>query len=253
MKRRLFLSFLVLSPIIILLHAQATDSTSEKIVRAFLNREGIKNKKAIYCGEMLQRYLKTPTLGQSLPPTVEKSCRLLSIRDTRAIYAVVIKNDTLISDWYFYLNKAKTTWKLEAVRSLALPGFFFDILHDLKNKPFRTDNEEVTYENMDLIVSCDSVVKTYLVQNFNDFQKLERSFTAGEKNTTAHLIKKLHLTSVQPFQSNGRIIEFLIGGILDNSVGFFYIPDGCIPPEMNADSYIYIERIIDNWYIFKTT
>lgn len=251
MKRHLF--FFSVFFFATLSSAQDIDTISEKVVKDFLGHNGIKNKKAVYCGEMLRTYLKAPTLGQVLPTTAERSCRLLSLRDTCAIYTVIIKVDSIVSDWYFYMNKAKTSWKLEAVRSLALPGFFFDILQGLESKTIRTDDEEETYANMKLTASCDSVLKTYLVQNFDDFHKLERSYTAGEKDTTARLIKKLHLTSTQPLEANGRIIELLIGGTLDNSVGFFYIPDECTPPEMNADSYIYIERIIGNWFIYRTT
>jgi hypothetical protein len=51
----------------------------------------------------------------------------------------------------------------------------------------------------------------------------------------------------------GNGINFLIGGMLDNTVGYLYVKDKNDLPEMNSDSVIMIREIGDGWYIYKTT
>ncbi len=62
----------------------------------------------------------------------------------------------------------------------------------------------------------------------------------------------IYLSSVKKDNKSG-VVDVTIGGIMDNLVGYLYIPDGASVPEMSAAHYIYLEHIIDNWYIYKTT
>jgi hypothetical protein len=40
---------------------------------------------------------------------------------------------------------------------------------------------------------------------------------------------------------------------MDNEVGYLYVPDGIKPPEISPNDFIYVEYIIGNWYIYRTT
>lgn len=51
----------------------------------------------------------------------------------------------------------------------------------------------------------------------------------------------------------GNCINFLIGGMVDNYVGYIYVKDKKDLPEMNADRVIMIREIENGWYIYKTT
>ena len=47
--------------------------------------------------------------------------------------------------------------------------------------------------------------------------------------------------------------EFIIGGMIDNTVGYIYISKGQSIPKMNPSRLIMLREIGDGWYIFKTT
>ena len=51
----------------------------------------------------------------------------------------------------------------------------------------------------------------------------------------------------------GNCINFLIGGMVDNFVGYIYVKDKKDLPEMNPNRLIMIREIGNGWYIYKTT
>jgi hypothetical protein len=51
----------------------------------------------------------------------------------------------------------------------------------------------------------------------------------------------------------GTCLEFLIGGLVDNTVGLLYQPDATAVPPMHPDRIIVIKPIGNGWYLYKTT
>jgi hypothetical protein len=66
----------------------------------------------------------------------------------------------------------------------------------------------------------------------------------------AESLKSLHLSRLET-KSNGNI-EIIIGGMLDNMVGFAYSPTGK-PPVIDGWRYIWVEKVAAGWYLFRTT
>jgi hypothetical protein len=62
-------------------------------------------------------------------------------------------------------------------------------------------------------------------------------------------LRELGLSSARR-QHNG--IEILIGGIIDNSVGFLNLQSG-EPPPISPDEYIWVESLGNGWFLFRTT
>lgn len=67
---------------------------------------------------------------------------------------------------------------------------------------------------------------------------------------SAAALKNLHVRAMET-KSNGNI-EIIIGGILDNSVGFVYSPSET-PPPIDGWRYIWVEKVAAGWYLFRTT
>jgi hypothetical protein len=232
------------------LNANAS-SDAEKLISSFLGPDGISDKESVYIGEMLQAYTSRPTLGESLPKGSTYSLRILESSENHAIYSVLIKTNGNSKDWYIYLKKDEGVWKLQAVRTLALSGIFDMVIQKLSNK--KRNEEEQAYQNMLLTTKLDSELKNYFLTNKDAFDKLVQSHLNGDTEKEAMLIRQLYLNNILKLYDYPNIIDVSIGGILDNSVGYLYVPKGFEPPVMNADEYIYIERITDHWYIYKTT
>jgi len=102
---------------------------------------------------------------------------------------------------------------------------------------------------MQLAVETDSLKKAALQKEIDRLSKPVDS-TSAEGKVQA-MIDGLWLNSVQ--RTSDQKIIFRIGGMVDNEVGYMYIPDGVNPPDIDAEPFIYVEEIIPHWYIYKTT
>jgi hypothetical protein len=47
-------------------------------------------------------------------------------------------------------------------------------------------------------------------------------------------------------------VTVLVGGIMDNAVGFLYSPDAP-PPEITSYEHIWVEEVAPGWYLYRTT
>jgi hypothetical protein len=229
---------LILSLIFIATSVVASEVGSPKwIVESFFSSDHFPNKEKYYTGEMTN-YLADANMGSRMPTNVTTQIRSL---DNESIFAITYSDGTQEANWYCFLKKEEGEWKLEAVRTLAQQEIVYQCIYELSQKE-RTEDEEWDYQNMLLQVSSDSKLKQYLKDNLLQFEKMISD--PGKKDETAH---SLHLDSAIGH-------TFLIGGILDNSVGFLYVPKDEDPPQPSSgDGYIYIEHITGNWYIYKTT
>ena len=237
--------------IILLLLPLTAFADEQQLVKQFFSRDGIKNKKDVYSGEMLTHYLDKPTLGESLPNGIEIGLRELEKTPKREIYAVLLSKGGKSQDWYIYLVNEQNKWKISAVRNLALPGLFFMVLEEVQSKTDRTKEEEYHYQNMLLTLKLDSELKEFLLKNIDSLNAIAAEATQGLPSAT-ETAKKLNLNFVE-YDAETGIVDVNIGGILDNSVGYIFVPKSSTVPRMTDDNYIYIEHVSGNWYVYKTT
>jgi hypothetical protein len=153
------------------------------------------------------------------------------------------------------------SWKVTAVRRLSLTGIIENAYQYLKTKPNRTAKEDDDLANMGLTLLSDAALRTWFNQHtasMNRLYALARVLKPGEflndRDTrdpeVVQLIKSLHLTGLE-VKTDGNV-EFVIGGITDNTVGFLYSPANK-PPPISSDSHIWVEEIAPKWFIFRTT
>jgi hypothetical protein len=161
-----------------------------------------------------------------------------------------LAKDDATQDWYGYLVHERGQWKLEAVRTLALTGILALQRQQLQRKPSRTAEEDWALENLNLLFKSDAELKRFLMLNVNGLQDLATLVIEGKQEVARVAAKALFLIGAD--QKDGRV-EMIIGGVLDNTVGFAYVPSGAAPPAIAKDDYIYVERVTDRWYVFKTT
>ncbi len=237
--------------IILLLMPFVAFANEQKLVKQFFGPDGVKNKEDVYIGEMLTHYMDEPTLGEDLPKGIEISMRLLEKAPMREIYAVLLSKDGRSQDWYIYLVNDQNKWKISAVRTLALPGLFFMALQEVESKSSRTDEEEYRYQNMLLTSKADSELKDFLHKNIDRLNSIAFE-AAANLDKTKKIARSLYLNTVQ-YEAESGIVDVNIGGMLDNSVGYFYVPKNAVVPRMTDDNYIYIERVVGDWYLYKTT
>ena len=116
-------------------------------------------------------------------------------------------------------------------------------------------------------MELDKNIKKHFWENQSEFEKLKNYALKQIENQnideerSIKLIEDLKANYERLFISSvstggyelGNCINFLIGGILDNSVGYIYVKDKKDLPEMNPDRIIMLREIGNGWYIYKTT
>ena len=231
-----------------LLFTLSSNANDLELVKSFFGSNGIQNKSEVYIGEMLE-HLNKPTLGKNIPSNVNRTYRVLERDKNKAIYAVLLTNGKQSQDWYAYLKKDNNTWKLSAIRNLALPGFFFMAIQQAEGNKTRNDKEEIDYQNMLLTIKTDSELKQYLNDNLKELTEI-----VGLASSDIVLAKeKAESIFLNHVRIKNDLIDVTIGGIMDNSVGYLYVPNQKDVPFMSDSEYIYIEHVVGNWYIYKTT
>jgi hypothetical protein len=236
--------------------AQSNSSTSRGsppwIVETFFTKTNFPDAEQYYFGEMKSYYLKTPPMGAYVPPGFKRKIEPLFISDSNQVYRFTYSESPAAGDWYAFLSKVDNMWKLTAVRTLVIPGFVRELRDGLQKKSVRTEKEKHELERMNLWFSTDAELKKYGIEKYSLLTKLANRILKGETNEAL----AAELTELKVDHANllkQGYVQIIIGGILDNSVGFIFVPDHVSPPQMDAGDFILIEPIKDGWFLFKTT
>ena len=227
--------------------------------------------------------------GQDLQSGSTTKFILLGQTEKTAVVAMTIL-DSLGKglDTYLHFEK-ETTWKMIAFRALAMTGIIEQVKIELEKMTSQqideiiarskkkkkddysmfTSREDYNFQlgNARLTLELDENIAKHFLTNQAAFERiknlalkqLEKEKTDEERSMKlVENIKadyqKLFISSVSTGGYElGNCINFLIGGMVDNSVGYLYVKDKKELPEMNSDRVIMIREIGNGWYIYKTT
>jgi len=210
------------------------------------------DKGANYTGEMKETFSTAKTLGEYLPPTLQKEFRLIDGQETRIVVGVSVHDDVNSEDWYVYLVKVEERWRISAIRTLSATGPIWQIVSILTSNTRKTPEEIWTLENAKLTLSSDSSLKQHLLKNLDKFEELINSIKASNQESVKELTRKLLIHTISK-SSDLSEIWCVVGGILDNTVNYLYLQPGGSVPQMSENENIIVERIAENWYLVKTT
>jgi len=227
----------------------AAANSPEDIVQAFFGPYGIDDKNACYTGEMLG-FKEQPTIGETLSLGVSITTRPLLSTDSNIVLGVTLTSAGHGKDWYAYLAKREGQWKLEAVRTLALTRIPSMVLAQLEELENRTAEEEWTLHNLRFMFKNDAELIDFLKSHTGELGKIVELIST-DHSAAVQAARDLHIDSVKKI--NHGLVEFVIGGMVDNSVGFLWVPPGVTPPVISMNAYILVERAVGPWYLFKTT
>lgn len=219
--------------------------------------------------------------ASDLSKNTKLSFRLLDKSENTAVVNVTIL-DSLGNgiDTYAHLEKDKD-WKIEAFRALAMTGFMEQALVEMEKMTddqidtlIKKDNESFKskegfyqeLENIKLTLALDDTIIEHFEKNREKFEELKnelqntkfdkeeqtyRKINLGEQIKTDY--KKLLISTISTSYNCEDCFEFVIGGMIDNTVGYLYIPNEQNLPKMNPSRIIMIREIENGWYLFKTT
>lgn len=216
--------------------------------------------------------LAPEALALGLPPmdklTFENSHDNINIVGDSFAVARTTLSSPLPLNVYFYLRRDRD-WKITAARALACTGPLNAIVSQLEKKSQLTDEENSTLKNLRLTLSTDSELKNWFKFNKPALEELVSSgasLAAGSSVIlnesrpklaaaldSAAIKEKLQALNLSGLSKvDDKQMEVVIGGVTDNTVGFLYAPDNK-PPLIGPTEYIWVEKVADNWYLFRTT
>ncbi len=247
-----------------------------RVVEKYVSTNGFPEKIRHFCCEMYHEWMAPQTLGQQLGPKVIRECVLLYEDTNRAVVTVWLHDSITSMDVYFYLQH-RQVWTVYAVRSLTMKDIAAKELLRLDSIPKKQRGKKYTkssgrswqfdFENTKLWGQPDTVLAAYFYQNRNEFTELEKqrsrgnysafpdsSYTLDEKSKKMIKIMNQVLLREIVFDKNapGSVL-YLLGGVLDNSVGYMYQPDPTKLPAISAGYFILIRPLGNGWYLYKTT
>lgn len=227
--------------------------------------------------------------GQDLQKGSSVKFALLGQTEKTAVVAMTIL-DSLGKGLDTYLHFEKDTeWKMSAFRALALTGIIEQVKAELEKMTLQqvddiidkskkntkddfsmfTSREDYYFQlgNTKLTLELDDNIILHFLDNQAEFERLKNLALIQLEKETANdeMSIKLIENSKTDYQKLfisyvatggyelGNCINFLIGGIIDNTVGYIYVKDKKDLPEMNSDRVIMIKEIGNGWYIYKTT
>ncbi len=189
---------------------------------------------AILTGEAKQM----ATASKSNLPGADK---VVLVSPTSAAARIVLRSPAgEEADAYFYLEKTAEGWAVSAYRQMALTGMNMILLAEMRKQRQLSPEDQLRKRNLELTLSTDSQLRAWFVANKEAVANLRPSHSE---------LDALRLSSVSETE-NGR--EIVIGGTLDNTVGFLRA-GASGPPAISPSGYIWIEELGDGWFLFRTT
>lgn len=211
----------------------------------------------------------------------------------KAVIAVAIKENEDYTDLYVFwarendwkITALRALWlpgmfymMLDKYKNLDENGIrheYEKMFNDMKNRNDTIPDEKIVesigtledfrYEirNMKLTVAPDRE----LMEHFSTHQDKFNALLVKVQNEllsepdTKRIIKdspyknEMHdiLISSVSYPGEHKCISFLIGGMIDNSVGYLYCDDPAEVPAMSDNRYIMIRSLGNGWYLYKTT
>ena len=207
--------------------------------------------KANYFSGGMKEEASEPTIGEELNGSANISYREIISENMKAVYAVEVKLDKGVIDFYCYMLNTDEGWKIEAVRRFLLPGFIYsakDSLTQINNLSF---SDTKLLELVNLLTSSDAELKKYLRDNLNDFYKLILYIEDEDDKNIQNLLNRLNIDAVYQDDKFPACIFLQVGAFDKTEMGYFYSGESSSLPEISPDRFIYIEEILPKWYLYR--
>ena len=277
----LIVIFCILGLVSFRTQAQINDPLS--LAQAIFSPEGFPELDQYITGE----YNGHPN-GTDLHADVTTTFLLLGQNDRTAVVNITISDSTGKEfDTYLHFKK-EGVWKARAFRSLAMTGVIAEVHGQLKSmSPAEVDRaiasagrdtlgvdmfrSKAEYEfrlgSLEMLLASDRELIAHFNSHEQEFERIkdvaldqvqDMSIEEGKQHPLGETLKsdyqKIYISAITSggYQF-GSAINFLVGGMLDNSVGYLYITDLADVPSMHPDRIIMLREIGNGWYLYKTT
>ncbi len=234
-------------------YAQTGDKTKgspEWLVDMYFSKAQFTGKANYFTGGMKEEANET-TIGEEVNGSANISYREIVTDNMKAVYAVEVKLDEGVIDFYCYMLETNEGWKIEAVRRFLLPGFIYSAKDSLSQIKNLSSSDTDLLELVNLLTNSDAELKKYLHNNVNNFYKLVLYIEDEDEKNIQNLLDGLNIDAVYQDDKFPGCIFFQLGAFDKTEMGYFYSGESSSLPEISPNRFIYIEEILPKWYIYR--
>lgn len=264
-------------------HLVASEGSPEWVTRMFFEVSDLRKMKPYLTGECAQYPLDSASTFNQRDSAVTITQTRIAGDSARALFSVFMRDSSSGTNYYCYLVRTDGKWRLSAIRALALTGIIHLTIQELKKQDSLPDSLTHLLTNLELVVASDSTLKAHFLRHQSIFSEIADTMLLRLRSDSIPLTERRRLEggyverldhleayanqllpsiyAVRVTVESSRVV-FLLGGVVDNTVGYMYIPEGIEIPDIwsgyepqsySTDMYIYVEEIAPHWYLFKTT
>jgi hypothetical protein len=249
-----------------------TPGTAEWLMNQFFVNPNPPDLREYMAGEML-RFINDATYGATVPLDVKTTCHQIQQDSLNAIWGITSRYGEDTRNMYCYLVHGAKAWQMVAIVWMPAYDVFMEQIGQLKAMPEETDSIKWEIRSKELGISTDSALGKYFVDSKGSWDKLgsltsslsglqmyrERCSDpsyAGEHDSlygkVCPLMNELCVRAIYHGSEEcpaGTFYE--VSSWLRNSVGYLYVPEGAKPPAMSYKRFFYIQKVAENWYLYK--
>jgi hypothetical protein len=246
------------------------------LAQSIFDKEHLSDVTSFATGEYDGRFT-----GKDMDDSITRKFTLLEQKEKTAVVAMTLVSPSGKGDDLYLHFEKDSTWKVNAVRALAMTGMIAEALKEMEKLTPQQLNEAIkkgqikSKEEFDfdlgnsrLTLAMDDSIIKHFETNKQEFERIKnaaleelKTKTINEEQSTRLVEKlkadyrKLFISSVYfgDYEVGGNCISFTIGGMIDNTVGYLYAADKKDLPEMNPRRLIMLKEIGNGWYLYKTT
>jgi hypothetical protein len=228
---------------------QFLPDSPEWLVDMFFSKSSFPDKSNYYSGDMLNEIDKQ-TIGEELNGKGELFFHQIKAVNDEIVFAVEVKLENKIIDFYSYIKKENDKWKIFATRRFILPDFVFQILDSLSQLPSLADSS--FYLSLQLFTMNDAQLKNYFISNLDLFNELIKYFDQGNKKDGDKVLAYLGLNAIFIDNNFPGCVFVMINTVHGLASGFIFATENAKLPVISLNEFIYIEEVVPGWFIFRS-
>jgi len=230
---------------------QFSVGSPEWLVDMFFSKSSFPDKANYFSGEMLSEN-NEPTIGEELNGKGEIFFHQLKATNDENVFAVEVKLENKVIDFYCYLVKQENNWKINGIRRFLLPNFAYTVRDSLSNLSSLSSNDSSFYLSLKLFTIADAELKNYLTINLNKFQELVVAFNNNLKDKADKLLGSVGCNAIYTDKKYPGCVFIQILTFENMEAGFIQAADTILLPQISFQNYIYIEEVTPGWFVFRT-
>ena len=233
-----------------ILPQQFSVGSPEWLVDMFFNQSEFPDKANYFSGEMLNEH-DQPTIGERLKGGGEISFHQIKATVNKIVFAVEVKHDQKVIDFYCFLIKQDNAWKIFAIRRFLLPDFIYTVRDSLSELSSLSSNDSSFYLSLKLFTMTDNDLKNYLKTNLIKFQELVNYFNSNMGDEVDKGLISVGCNAIYGDKKYPGCVFIQILTFENMGAGFIQAADSVLLPEMSVGKFIYIEEVSAGWFIYR--